>query len=161
MVKAYIFALIFLLLGYNNVYSQKDQSINHYQITIEEGILVDLSQPDQTFKFGEKWGDSKNVTYAWTRNEKSNLYFTFSDLKEPDSNIDLKSYKLYSMTDLLRELKEFIKKTIVAPDYALDWKDQMLLELELPSLNFSNVYVKMPDDKIYHVKFQCVTVISD
>jgi hypothetical protein len=149
------------LLGFNNVYSQKEQSIEYYQITIKEDILVDLSQPDKTFKFGEKWGDSKNVTYAWTRSEKSNLYFTFSDLKEPDSNIDLNSYKLYSMTDLLSELKEFIKKTIVAPDYALNWKDQMLLELELPTLNFSNVYVKMPDDKTYHVKFQCVTVLSE
>ncbi|KZE82854.1 hypothetical protein AV926_06355 [Myroides marinus] len=157
MVKAYIFALIFLLLGYNNVYSQKDKSINDYRITIENYILVDLSKADQNYNFSDVTSSTNSTnsttTYYFKHDSYSGLCFVLSGLENLTDTTQLNQYKEYSMTTLELELIEFIKKTIIAPKNSHDWQDLFILEDQLTNISLNNVIVKLNDGKLYKADF--------
>jgi hypothetical protein len=154
MVKAYIFALIFLLLGYNNVYSQKDKSINDYRITIENYILVDLSKVDQNYNFSDVTSSMNSTTTYYFKHESySGLCFVLNGLENLTDTTQLNQYKEYSMTTLELELIEFIKKTIIAPKNSHDWQDLFVLEDQLTNISLNNIIVKLNDGKLYKADF--------
>ncbi|MDM1379375.1 hypothetical protein [Myroides marinus] len=154
MVKAYIFALIFLLLGYNNVYSQKDQSINDYRIAIENYILVDLSKVDQNYIFSDITSSmNSTTTYYFKHDSYSGLCFVLGGLESLTDTTQLNKYREYSMTTLELELIEFIKKTIIAPKNSHNWQDLFILEDQLTNISLNNVIVKLNDGKLYKADF--------
>lgn len=158
MKTSHIYTMLILLLTCNIYAQQQQPTIQDFHIIIDENILIDLSKPDKTFTYKEDWEDN---TFAYTFNEKSDLFLTFKKIKEVSDISEIESYKKFTMTSLFEELKIFVKHTLVAPDYAPDWNHLLILNSEVARIQFSNVYVKMPDEKLYKIYFGFTSVIYD
>ncbi|KUF43944.1 hypothetical protein [Myroides marinus] len=157
MKKTYIYFVLVLLSIYNTC-AQDRPILKNFNITISDSILIDLSKPDSTFTYKEDWDDK---TLAYTFNEKSDFFFTFKEIQKVNDISEIKSCQKFTMTSLFEELKIFVKHTLVAPDYAPNWNHLLILNTEVASIQFSNVYVKMLDQKIYKVHFSFATVLYD
>lgn len=157
MKKTYIYFVLVLLSIYNT-YAQDRSILKNFNITISDSILIDLSKPDSTFTYKEDWDDK---TLAYTFNEKSDFFLTFKEIQKVNDISEIKSCQKFTMTSLFEELKIFVKHTLVAPDYAPNWNHLLILNTEVARIRFSNVFVKMPDQKIYKVHFSFATVLYD
>lgn len=157
MKKLYIYFVLVLLSGYNT-FAQDMSILKKFNIIISDNILIDLSKPDSTFTYKEEWSDK---TLAYTFNEKSDFFLTFKEIQKVNDISKINSYQKFTLTSLFEELKIFVKHTLVAPDYAPDWDHLLILNSEVARIQFSNVYVKMPDEKMYKVHFSFATALYD